>query len=429
MALNVIHGKGANVFKGDEFYGVLDGGPNGAKSVQMVADNEEHAARRRVLNRAFPARAHSFNMINELAHVMMEKLPEVPTSEKSWSAPVDISTLARWYSFDIISKISFGQSLDLLNSEKYRWLPMCLERTSVFVHWMGFEHHVKFWRWFLGTNLPARLGMADAVETQRYGNFVTELVVQRKARMKDVEKAADEKSEDIFEHLFRAKMFSDSDLQADSSLLVAAGADANRLAICAVFFYLLKNPHAMQKAVEEIRTTVASVNDISEATLNKMKYLKACVDESLRMTPPKAASIPREVNKGGIEIDGIHVPQGMTVGVNVYSLHHDPDIYPEPFAFKPERWLQTTDDRRMQAAFSPFFKGPRMCPGGTVAYFAIQLAVFHLLYRYDIRFSDDRPENCQCSGLARLRREDEYQMNDWIIGFANGPAIQLQSRA
>ncbi len=45
--LQTIHAKSANVFKGDEFYGLLDGGPEGGKSIQMTQENEEHAKRRR----------------------------------------------------------------------------------------------------------------------------------------------------------------------------------------------------------------------------------------------------------------------------------------------------------------------------------------------------------------------------------------------
>ena len=398
--------------------------------LQMVSDNDEHAARRRVLNKALPTRSEAFYMINELAALTIKKVREHSYGEKPWSRPVDISIFTRWYSFDIISKISFGESLDLLRSEEFRWLPICLEKTSVFIYSIGFERHVRFWRWFLGTDLPRRLGWKDAVETQKYGAFVANLVMKRKARMTlDAEKSEDEKSTDVFEHLFRAKKFSDEDLQADSSLLVAAGSDANRLAIAAALFYLLKNPHTMEKVTDEIRSTVASVDDISDATLSKMKYLRACVDETLRLTPPKAASIPREVGKGGIDIDGIHVLQGMTVGVSVYALHHDADIFPDPYMFNPERWLQGADDRRMQAAFCPFFKGPRMCPGSNVAYFAIQLALFHLLHNYDVRlaaeqFGIDKTWRCQ-----KLRqRQNEYHMNDWIIGFANGPIIQLRAR-
>jgi len=432
-SLRTIHSKDGKVFKGDEFYGVLDGGPHGARSIQMTADDEEHAARRRILDRALPKGAQAFTTVDNLARVMVCTVKDHAgtTTAGEWSSPIEISAIIRWYSFDIISKVSFGQSLDLLGSEQFRWLPMCLERTSVFIYSIAFERNVTFWRWFMGTSLPSRLRMADAVEAQRYNAFATDLFNKRKAKFQaDVKKGAEPDAKDLFAHLLQANQCSDADLQADSSLLVAAGSDAVRLTSLATIFYLLKYPRTLEKITAEIRSVVDSADMISNAALSSMEYLRACVDEALRLSPPKAASIPREVGKGGITVDGIFVPQGMTVAVSVYSLHHDPEVFPDPYAYRPERWIEAGNDQRMQAAFCPLLKGPRRCPGGTVAYLAIQLALFHLLYNYDICFAPGGADADGLSGQSRLRwRQDEYHMNDWIIGFANGPIIRTRARA
>ena len=309
---------------------------------------------------------------------------------------------------------------------------MCLERTSVFLYAIAFEPHVKFWRWFLGTDLPSTLGIESAVETQRYAKCIGDLVADRKARLRlhTEEKSDDNEHSDIFEYLYRAQLLTDEELQADSQLIFAAGSDAVRLTIAAVLFYLLKNPATLEKLSGEIRASVTSTAEISDAVLSNLKFLRACVDETLRLTPPKAASIPREVGKGGITIDGVHVPEGMSVGVSLYSLHRDPEIYPEPYAFRPERWLKMEDDYRMRAALGPLLRGPRMCPGGTIAYFAVQLALFHLLHRNDVKLAPGGKSGGGDQSLPRLRqRHDEYQMNDWIIGFADGPVIQLRERS
>ena len=154
-----------------------------------------------------------------------------------WSNGFDISLLARWYSFDIISEVTFGESLDLLKAEEFRWLPLCLERTSVFIYLICFDSHVRFWRWFLGSRLPGWLGMRDAVEAQRYNAFATDLFERRKARMQRNSKASgDGGDDDLMAHLLQSNSLSDGDLQADSSLLVAAGSDAVRLTISAAIF-------------------------------------------------------------------------------------------------------------------------------------------------------------------------------------------------
>ena len=52
-----------------------------------------------------------------------------------------------------------------------------------------------------------------------------------------------------------------------------------------------------------------------------------------------AAHIPREVVGEGITIDGTFYPAGTVVGVTVYALHHNEDYFPDPYVFKPERWI------------------------------------------------------------------------------------------
>lgn len=400
-----------------------------------MRDNEAHAARRRVLNRALPAREQAFRSLDQLARKFADtagSYPYPPTGgekgKKAWTAPVDISDVSTWYSFDVISSIAFGESLDMLQSPRYRWVPGCLRSTSIFLYWAGYAPFVRFWRWLLGSSLPSLLRMQTAVDAQTYDNFADEMLARR-ARRLDVENGPELKNSDIFQHLISVNLYSEHDLRADSSLFIAAGSDAVRLTIAATIFYWLKNPAIFEKAVEEIRSCVTSAEQIIDSTLSSLRYLRACIEETMRLCPPKASSLPREVKQGGITVDGIHVPEGMTVGISTYALHHDTDIFPDPFAYNPDRWLQQPQDRRMQAAFNPFLKGPRMCPGQTVAYFAIQLALFHLLYRYDIRATGEDPTGDGRGNMPKCKtREDQYRFHDWILGFAEGPHIELVER-
>ena len=401
----------------------------------MTANNDAHAARRKVLNRALPTREQTFRSLDQLARSFADtagRYSRIPTrAEKGiqvWTTPVDISDVSTWFSFDVISSIAFGKSLEMMKSAEYRWVPGCLRSTSIFLYWAGYAPCVQFWRWFLGSNLPSLLRMQTAVDAQAYNNFAEEMLASRAKRLR-VENSTSLENSDIFQHLLSAKLYDEHELRADSSLLIAAGSDAVRLTIAATVFYWLKNPAVFEKAVKEIRSCVTSAEQINDSALGSLHYLRACVDETLRLCPPKASSLPREVMEGGIVIDGINVPEGMTVGTSIYALHHDPDIYPDPFAYNPSRWLQQPQDRRMRAAFCPFLKGPRMCPGQTVAYFAIQLALFHLVYRYDVKATVGKVTGGGSENLPEgTKREDEYQFNDWILGFADGPLVDLVER-
>lgn len=394
--------------------------------MQMMADNDAHAARRKVLNEALPSREQTFRSLNPLAQKFAKsagmECNHSKKVDKEMTKPIDISVLATWYSFDVISCVAFGKSLDMLQNAKYRWIPDCLLSTSIFLYWAGYAPFVQFWRWFLSSSLPSWLRMQTAIDTQTYGEFANEMVATRGKRLLEETHVSMEGS-DIFQQIIKAELYDERDTQADSSLLIAAGSDAVRLTIAATIFYWLQNPLVFERAEKEIR----SIEQITDSTtLSSLPYLRACVDETMRLCPPKASSLPREVLRGGIIIDDIHVSEGMTVGTSIYALHHEPDIYVDPFAYNPDRWLVRPRDPRMLAAFCPFLKGPRSCPGQTIAYLAIELALYQLVYRYDVRAAGGKVTDGGHENVSG--RKAEYQFKDWILGFAAGPLIELKER-
>ena len=384
----------------------------------MIRDDKEHAERRRVLLQGLPVGRQAFDVVNETASCLASLLAEHSAPGPEWSTSIDISEYVRWFSFDFISKISFGESLSLLDSPENRWLPGCLEETSKFVYPAGYAGWPGFWQWFTFSRLPHVFRISTAVWTQKYSEFVASLFHKRVERKDSSFKGGQQtEPQDLIGHLLAAGRYNEPDLLADSQLLVAAGSDAVRFGICGTIFYLLRYPRSMEKVVAEIRAAVAPKQEISEPGLKNLTYLRACIDETLRLLPPKPSSIPREVGQGGIDIDGHHFQPGDTVGICIYSLHRDPGIYPDPDTFKPERWAEAAKRLEMRRAFCPFLKGPRMCPGAEIAYRAMILVLVQVLSRFDIR-----------DASGRMSEQDEYPFKDFIIAFANGPEIQIRER-
>lgn len=99
----------------------------------------------------------------------------------------------------------------------------------------------------------------------------------------------------------------------------------------------------------------------------------------------------REVLPGGLEIpsDGLHIPAGCEVGTGIFSLNHNEEYFPEPFAFRPERWIpeeaQPGELAKAKAAFATFSFGPRNCVGKGLAIIEIQLALAAVIHKYDFR--------------------------------------------
>lgn len=393
----------------------------------MISDNEAHSARRRLLDKAIPPRDQVFRDINELSQQLIDVIEQEADTQ---AGVVDVTTVTSWYSFDVISTIAFGQSFDMLHTDTWRWLPLCLQQMSVFLYAAGYASgHVpllRFFQWLLRTNWPSRLGLTTAIQAQKYADLAADQVHRRGDRMEFEEGVADSGRKDIFGHLMRAKVHDSADLTSESSLLIAAGSDAVRFATAATVFYLLQNAGAKEKVVAEVRAIELGPDGLSESKLSSLKYLRACVDEAMRLSPPKAGSIPRETGEGGIVIDGVPVPKGMNVATSTYSLHRDPQIYKQPFKYRPERWLERPHDPRLYAAFTPFMKGPRACPGKAVAYVAMQTALFHMLREYNFESAGGGEKGVKgFEGVTRSQHHrKDYPFNDWVIGYTKGPFVR-----
>ena len=92
-----------------------------------------------------------------------------------------------------------------------------------------------------------------------------------------------------------------------------------------------------------------------------LPYLQSVVKEGLRLIMPSPARLPRIVSAGGLTAQGYHLPPGTNVGVGALQLHLNPEVFPEPEQFLPERWENPTPEMRRD--WIPFGMGVRSCVG------------------------------------------------------------------
>ncbi len=97
------------------------------------------------------------------------------------------------------------------------------------------------------------------------------------------------------------------------------------------------------------------------AVLETLPILNGVCQEALRIHAPIPAYLERLVPEDGFQIGGYAIPKGTIIGMQAYTNHRDPHVYPEPDKFNPERWFEPTAD--MKANFIPFSAGPRACIG------------------------------------------------------------------
>ncbi|CAH9073590.1 unnamed protein product [Cuscuta europaea] len=179
-------------------------------------------------------------------------------------------------------------------------------------------------------------------------------------------------------------------IKAASLSMLADAADTLGLNMEWVLSLLLNNPQAMKKAQEEIDTIiVGNERWAEESDIGEMVYLQAAVKEAMRLYPVAPLLVPHRAIED-CTVGGYTVTKGTVLYANVWKIHRDPRVWPEPEKFSPERFLGagSLDDRETAPGrhfgFIPFGIGRRSCPGMLYAKKVTHLTVARLLQGFDV---------------------------------------------
>ncbi|HEV7769574.1 MAG TPA: cytochrome P450 [Solirubrobacterales bacterium] len=185
--------------------------------------------------------------------------------------------------------------------------------------------------------------------------------------------------EDILSMLMLARFeggeaMTDTDLRDQLMTLLLAGHETTATALAWSFDLLLRHPEPLAR----LRESLAAGED---------DYLRATISESLRLRPVIPLAGRRLAKE--LSVDGLTLPAGTDVTPAIWLTHTRADLYPEPFAFRPERFL---DDGPETYAWIPFGGGIRRCLGAAFAEFEMRIVLREVLTRCDLHKADPIPE-------------------------------------
>jgi cytochrome P450 family 135 len=188
-----------------------------------------------------------------------------------------------------------------------------------------------------------------------------------------------EERNDILSVLMAARFedggeMSDTDLRDQLMTLLLAGHETTATALAWTFDLLLRHAEPLARLREELE---AGGDD----------YLRATINESLRLRPV----LPVAGRRLGVDLDAgdLHLPAGTDVTPAIWLAHTRADVYPEPFAFRPERFLEQAPDTY---AWIPFGGGIRRCLGASCAEFEMRIVLREVLTRCELHKASPAPE-------------------------------------
>ncbi|XP_076953118.1 cytochrome P450 76C1-like [Bidens hawaiensis] len=188
--------------------------------------------------------------------------------------------------------------------------------------------------------------------------------------------------------------------------VLVAATDTTSTMVEWVMAEILNNPSVMKKVQDELNEVIGMNNIVEESHLHKLRYLDAVIKETFRLHPPLPLLLqrcPAESCKVGVYT----IPKNTIVYINVWAIHHDPNNWPNPLEFKPERFLNGKwDYNGNNLKFLPFGSGRRICPGISLGDKMLMYMLASLLHSFEWNLpKDDDFELCDEFGLVTKKRK------------------------
>ncbi|CAG9986847.1 unnamed protein product [Clonostachys byssicola] len=353
------------------------------------ADRNDHRRMRRILSHAFSASTmlEQQPLINKYIDLLIQRLHE---NSSSGTRAVDVVAWYNYTTFDIIGDLAFGEPFGCLeNSAAHAWVDMifALVKINAFSGLIGRYPLIAA---FLQYCIPAGVRRKADMLTEMARTKVEKRLALNTDRPDFIRNMLSKGDLSTLWRPLTNQSMTHEEIHDNARLLIGAGSETTATALSAATYFLGSHPHVLAKLTEEVRSSFSSEQEIDVVNVQKLTYMLAVLDESLRLHPPSPIANLRRVATGGATICGQFVPHGTSIGVWHWAMFRNPENFTLPESFIPERWL---GDRRFlgdkKEALQPFSYGPRNCIGKNLAYVEMRVILARIIWNFDLVMAHD----------------------------------------
>jgi cytochrome P450 len=200
---------------------------------------------------------------------------------------------------------------------------------------------------------------------------------------------------------------SDAQLRDEVMTLMIAGHETTANALSWLWYLLDRHPDEQERLRDELRAATGGRAPTAD-DLPQLPRMKAVIQETLRLYPPVWMFDRRAL--GPDDLAGTKVARGDLVIFCPYAIHRLPDLWPDPEAFRPERFEAGREEHKQKFAYLPFSAGPRTCIGNSFAMIESQIIMGTLLSRFRARLADPAPITARPRVTLRTSRPVELRL-------------------
>ncbi|KAI1351961.1 cytochrome P450 [Xylaria sp. FL0043] len=353
----------------------------------MVAINttrsaDEHDARRRIWNKGFGSKAiagyedialrHVELLVTQIENLVYEK----GSTDSSREVNINVTDWFSWFAFDVMGEFAFSRSFQMLQDRKWH------SKIRLLVDGMSASAYVTPVPWLaqLGKNIRPRMSLVKDWDSML--QWCSECMDERREMKGEYP--------DLSHWLINAYMEDGCRhtdlawLNGDAVTLIVAGSGTVSVVLTFAFYHLAKDSSQQEKLYNEIKDV--DVGD--RAQLQNCTHLTAFINEALRLYPPVPTGGNRVTPPGGVTINDMYIPGGVTIVAPKYSIHRLESSYKSAEHFIPERWTTKPDLVKNNKGFAPFSLGRYGCIGKTLAMTEMRLVITILLKKFRIEFQE-----------------------------------------
>lgn len=199
-----------------------------------------------------------------------------------------------------------------------------------------------------------------------------------------------------------------------AGVMYGAGSDTTSDAIATFIMTMLNHPEEQRKAQEELDRVVGRDRMPTFQDQDDLPYISAIVKEVQRWRPVIAGGLAHATTKDDTVMGNYFIPAGTTIIPNAYAIHRDPELYPEPEKFKPERFIDSSGkvvgNKFAERGHFGFGYGRRICPGMYIAERSLFIVFSRMLWGFTISPAKDT------SG-----KDIKVDSNAYTTGFSSHP--------